>query len=106
MERGVRVCCLACVWYDMYLYTTGSKGTQGRSELSELVRHMTEFEKAAEECAEERELKRRKLDAELEERRREAEMKHEERMMYMLCTLSQQMLGRTMPNWFPPSEDE
>ena len=39
----------------MYLYSAGRKGTQGRSELSELVRHMTEFETAAEECAEERE---------------------------------------------------
>ena len=88
------------------MYSAGRKGIQGRSELSELVRHMAEFEKAAEERAEERELKRRKFEAELEERRREAEMKHEERMIYMLCNFSQQMLGRPMTSFLPPSDDD
>ena len=67
---------------------------------------MAEFEKAAKECAEERELKRRKFDIELEDRWQNAEMKHEERMIYMLCTFSQQMLGRPMTNWHPPSDND
>ena len=58
----LRVFCMTCI-----SHSAGRNGTQGRSELCEFLRRMTEFEKAAEERAEERELKRRKYDAELEE---------------------------------------
>ena len=44
-----------------------------RSDVAEVCRCLGELEKAAEECAEERELKRRKLEWEMEDKRQQAQ---------------------------------
>ena len=69
---------------------------------------LAELVKAAEECAEERELKRRKLEWEMEEkcqeaedRRREAERRHEERMNHMFMMFARDVMGRRQ-DYFPP----
>ena len=50
-----------------------------------------EMERAAEERAEERDMKRRKLEWEMEEKRREAERRHEERMQLMFMNFMKEM---------------
>ncbi len=56
-----------------------------------------------EEKAEERELKRMKLEAEIEEKRRQEERKHEERMQTMMMGFMTQMVNMVGPPSFPHS---
>ena len=88
---------------------TGKK-RKARSDLPELCATLRELDKEAEKRAEERELKRTKLEWEIEERRmeaeekrREAERKHEERMNYMFMMFAREMMGSRSNHSFPSS---
>ena len=101
----VHVCYMRCI---KCLSTVGKK-RKARSDLAEVCICLAELDKAAEERVEERELKRRKLEWEMEEkrqeaedRRREAERKHEERMNYMFMMLARDVMGQTQ-DCFPPT---
>ena len=60
-----------------------------------------------EERAEEREMKRMKLEADIEEKRRHDELKHEERMQTMMMGFMTQMMSffapPTLPNPYQPN---
>ncbi|XP_064389972.1 uncharacterized protein LOC135337883 [Halichondria panicea] len=56
-----------------------------------------------EEKAEEMELKRMKLEAEIEEKRRQEERKHEKRMQTMMMGFMTQMMNMVSPPSFPHS---
>ena len=91
---------------------TGKKH-KARSDLAEVCTSLSKLDKEAEERAEERELKRRKLEWEMEERRieaeerrREAERKHEERMNYMFLMFAREMMGSRSTHFAPPSFED
>lgn len=78
----------------------GFKRKRAKSEIStELVTILNEMD----EKAEERELKRMKLEAELEEKRRVEERKHEERMQTMMMGFMTQMMSMVSGGVPPPS---
>ena len=92
--------CLLPKYVIAVLFSTGKK-RKARSDLAEVCLCLRDLDKAAEERAEEREFKRKKLEWEIEqqrqaaeEKRREVERKHEERMNYIFIMLARQMMGQ------------
>ena len=94
--------CMQSIKYLTFAFKIVVKKRKLNSELAEVICVLGEMEKDAEERAEERDLKRRKLEWEMEEKRRETERKHEERMQLMFMNFMREMsMGR--PPWTPRS---
>ena len=109
-------CALSACSKQEYLFIhTAEKKRKGRSELPELMWCLRELEKENVEKQEERKMKRRKFELEVEEKRRqaewemeerrwEAERKHEERMNYMFMNFMKEVMKGQAP-LIPQLED-
>ena len=96
--------CMQSTKYLTFLFKFAVKKRKANTELGEAMCILGEMERAAEECAEERDMKRRKLEWEMEKKRREAERRHEERMQFMFMNFMKEMtMGRQhwMTDSFP-----